>query len=95
MLMAIRDTEDERSIANKLAREEHVRVLLSISTSVTALRLTFYLQRSDEPDISKEAKESQANPTLPVSRHRIIRIRVVLNSLGQEARKRAIERCED
>ncbi|KAL8963272.1 MAG: hypothetical protein Q9183_005033 [Haloplaca sp. 2 TL-2023] len=48
MLMGIRDTEDERSIANKLAREE---------------------KRSDDPDISKEAKESQSDPTLPAKKH--------------------------
>ncbi|KAI4180773.1 MAG: hypothetical protein L6R41_007020 [Letrouitia leprolyta] len=43
------DSKDERSIANKLAREE---------------------KRQDEPEhISKEAKESQIDPTLPAKKH--------------------------
>ncbi|KAL8869021.1 MAG: hypothetical protein Q9174_004585 [Haloplaca sp. 1 TL-2023] len=48
MLMRSCDLEDERSIANKLAREEH---------------------RQEGSDISKEAKDSQADPTLPAKKH--------------------------
>ncbi|KAL8740785.1 MAG: hypothetical protein Q9190_006549 [Brigantiaea leucoxantha] len=43
------DSKDERSIANKLAREE---------------------KRKNEPEpISKEAADSQADPTLPAKNH--------------------------
>ena len=54
-------TEDERSIANKLAREEKVRNCLQIRTLLTAS------QRQNESDfISEEAADSQKDPTLPV-----------------------------
>ena len=55
--------EDERSIANKLAREEKVH----LSSCLRITQKLMKTQRQNEPDpISKEAAESQKDPTLPV-----------------------------
>jgi len=63
--LLIKCTEDERSIANKLAREEKVPKLECCECAVQMLTVS---KRQNEPDpISKEAAESQKDPTLPVS----------------------------
>lgn len=69
-------TEDQRTIANKLAREEKVCCFIVPSSISNWLRIRSWhwltcarhLQRQNEPEpISKEAAESQIDPTLPVS----------------------------
>lgn len=59
-------TEDERSIANKLDREAKVGVN-GLQLKLLVLTLTPSRQRENESEpISKEARDSQADPTLPV-----------------------------
>ncbi|KAL9588292.1 MAG: hypothetical protein Q9203_002890 [Teloschistes exilis] len=61
------DSKDERSIANKLAREEKVRG--SRYPCVTP-KLIHSQQRQNEPEqISQEARDSQSDPTLPAKKH--------------------------
>ena len=92
--------EDERSIANKLAREGKV--------SCQSLKLEIWLtvpKRESEPEeISKEAAESQKDPTLPVSislgplsvhppeKHGLL---ISVRRTGKEPRQRAFQGCQD
>ncbi|KAI4096903.1 MAG: hypothetical protein LQ348_004714 [Seirophora lacunosa] len=61
------DSKDERSIANKLAREEKARTQVAAGRH---LLTSLCLQREKEPEpISQEARDSQADPTLPAKKH--------------------------
>ncbi|CAO1601483.1 hypothetical protein XANCAGTX0491_005140 [Xanthoria calcicola] len=63
------DSKDERSIANKLDREAKVGVN-GLQLKLLVLTLTPSRQRENESEpISKEARDSQADPTLPARKH--------------------------
>ena len=64
--------EDERSIANKLAREEKV---CSANSQPCATSQLTNLKRQNEPEpMGKEEAESKKNPTLPVRLNRYPRM---------------------